>query len=99
MKLKQASMPAKTTPLGLLFGLVLVPLCARAGELNSIGGQVQALVLVFVLWLVLLFIFFKFLRLLTQPTWRGMLGVVGFLAISYSMIQLLDFLIHQSYKR
>lgn len=99
MKPKQALMPAKTTPLWLLFGLVLCPLYAWAGEVNAISGQVQALLLVFVLWLALLFIFFKFLRLLSQPTWRGMIGLVGFLVISYSMIQLLDFLIHQAYKR
>jgi hypothetical protein len=92
-------MHSKTNRFLILATLFLLPLYAQAGELDSIFGQAKAMLIAFVTWIVLLFIFFKFLNhLVVSNTWRGLVGILGFMGISYGMIYFLDFLIHQSYR-
>ena len=73
----------------ILILFLLLPFYARADGPEAIFGGVAAMGIAFVMWLILLFVLSKFANLLVSNFWRTLVGVVGFLLISYAMIHVL----------
>jgi hypothetical protein len=75
----------------ILIFFLLLPVYARADGPEAIFGGTVALGVSFIIWVILLFVFFKFVNLLVSNIWRALIGILGFLLISYAMIHVLIF--------